>query len=101
MATRSETDSMGAIESTPRATGRADPALARDFRIGGERMPHEIIHALAQIKKASALVNRDLGLLPDAKAQLIVAAADEVLDGQHADEFPLVCGRPAAGRRAT
>src|SRR5882757_1413545 len=98
MATRSETDSMGAIEvDAARYWGAQTQRSLENFRIGGERMPYEIIHALATIKKASALVNRDLGLLADAKAQLIVAAADEVLAGQHDDEFPLVVWQTGSG----
>jgi fumarate hydratase class II len=98
MATRSETDSMGAIEvDAARYWGAQTQRSLENFRIGGERMPHEIIHALATIKKASALVNRDLDLLADAKAQLIIAAADEVLDGALDDEFPLVVWQTGSG----
>ncbi|HET9623334.1 MAG TPA: class II fumarate hydratase [Kofleriaceae bacterium] len=98
MATRSETDSMGAIEvEAARYWGAQTQRSLENFRIGGERMPHEIIHALATIKKASALVNRDLGLLAADKATLIVAAADEVLDGAHDDEFPLVVWQTGSG----
>ncbi|HEX4418410.1 MAG TPA: lyase family protein, partial [Kofleriaceae bacterium] len=98
MATRTETDSMGAIEvDAARYWGAQTQRSLENFRIGGERMPHEIIHALAMIKKASAEVNRDLGLLADAKARLITAAADEVLDGMHDDEFPLVVWQTGSG----
>jgi fumarate hydratase class II len=98
MATRTETDSMGAIEvDAARYWGAQTQRSLENFRIGGERMPHEIIHALATIKKASAEVNRDLGLLADAKARLIAAAADEVLDGLHDDEFPLVVWQTGSG----
>src|SRR5215212_8151262 len=98
MATRIETDSMGAIEvDAARYWGAQTQRSLENFRIGGERMPHEIIHALATIKKASAQVNRELGLLADDKAGLIVAAADEVLDGRHDDEFPLVVWQTGSG----
>jgi fumarate hydratase class II len=98
MATRTETDSMGAIEvDADRYWGAQTQRSLENFRIGGERMPPEIIHALALIKKASALVNRDLGLLADDNAALITAAADEVLDGQHDDEFPLVVWQTGSG----
>ena len=98
MATRSETDSMGAIEvDAARYWGAQTQRSLENFRIGGERMPHEIIHALATIKKASAMVNRDLALLADEKAKLIIAAADEVLDGKHDDEFPLVVWQTGSG----
>jgi fumarate hydratase, class II len=98
MATRSETDSMGAIEvDAERYWGAQTQRSLEHFRIGGERMPRELIHALAAIKKASALVNRDLGLLPADKAQLIVAAADEVLRGALDGEFPLVVWQTGSG----
>ena len=77
MATRTETDSMGAIEvDAARYWGAQTQRSLENFRIGTERMPRELVAALALIKKASAEVNRDLGLLPEAKAKLIVAAAD-------------------------
>src|SRR5689334_3983126 len=69
MATRTETDSMGPIEvDDARYWGAQTQRSLENFRIGGERMPRELVLALATIKKASALVNRELGLLPDDKA---------------------------------
>jgi fumarate hydratase class II len=98
MATRTETDSMGAIEvDAARYWGAQTQRSLENFRIGGERMPRELIHALATIKKASALVNRDLGLLAEDKARLIVAAADEVVRGDHDGEFPLVVWQTGSG----
>jgi fumarate hydratase, class II len=98
MATRTETDSMGPIEvDDARYWGAQTQRSLENFRIGGERMPREIVHALAAIKKASALVNRDLGLLPGDKARLIVAAADEVLRGDLDGEFPLVVWQTGSG----
>jgi fumarate hydratase class II len=98
MATRTETDSMGPIEvDDARYWGAQTQRSLENFRIGDERMPRELVHALATIKKASALVNRDLGLLADAKAQPIVAAADEVLRGDHDGEFPLVVWQTGSG----
>ena len=98
MATRTETDSMGAIEvDAARYWGAQTQRSLQNFRIGSERMPRELVHALAAIKKASALVNRDLGLLPDDKARLIAAAADEVLRGELDGEFPLVVWQTGSG----
>jgi fumarate hydratase, class II len=98
MGTRTETDSMGSIEvDDARYWGAQTQRSLENFRIGEERMPRELVHALAIIKKASALVNRDLGLLTDDKARLIVAAADEVLGGDHDDEFPLVVWQTGSG----
>jgi fumarate hydratase class II len=98
MATRIETDSLGPIEvDEARYWGAQTQRSLENFRIGGERMPRELIHALATIKKASAQVNADLGLLPEDKARLIGAAADEVIRGERDDEFPLVVWQTGSG----
>jgi fumarate hydratase class II len=98
MATRIEQDSMGPIEvDEARYWGAQTERSRQNFRIGGERMPREIIHALALIKQAAALVNRDLGLLPDDKARLIEQAAREILAGERDDEFPLVVWQTGSG----
>jgi fumarate hydratase class II len=89
---------MGPIEvDSARYWGAQTQRSLDNFRIGGERMPRELVHALALIKKASALVNRDLGLLSDAKAMLITAAADEVARGDLDGEFPLVVWQTGSG----
>jgi fumarate hydratase class II len=96
--TRTETDSLGPIEvPADRLWGAQTERSRQNFRISGERMPEALIHALALIKKAAALVNRDLGLLDPGKAGAIVAAADEVLAGRHPDEFPLVVWQTGSG----
>src|SRR3954468_5059535 len=98
MATRSETDSMGSIEvPAERYWGAQTQRSLENFRIGDERMPRELIYALATIKKASAQVNRELGLLAEDKARLIAAAADEVVRGDLDDEFPLVVWQTGSG----
>ncbi|HEU4728330.1 MAG TPA: class II fumarate hydratase [Kofleriaceae bacterium] len=98
MVTRTETDSMGPIEvDDARYWGAQTQRSLENFRIGVERMPLEIIHALALIKKASAEVNRDLGLLPADKARVIVAACDEVRRGDHDGEFPLAVWQTGSG----
>ena len=68
-----------------------------NFAIGTEKMPPELIGALAVIKKASALVNHELGLLAADKACWIEAAADEVIRGDHAGEFPLAVWQTGSG----
>src|SRR4029079_2043395 len=68
-----------------------------NFRISGERMPSTLIRALAQVKRAAAVVNRGLGVLDQEKAQAIVAAADEVIAGRHDGEFPLVVWQTGSG----
>jgi fumarate hydratase class II len=101
MATRTETDSMGPIEvDAERYWGAQTQRSLENFRIGTERMPREVIYALALIKKASALVNRDLGLLSDAKAQWIATAADEVARGDLDAEFPLVVWQTGSGTQS-
>ncbi|MGN6104701.1 MAG: class II fumarate hydratase [Kofleriaceae bacterium] len=98
MATRIETDSMGPIEvDEARYWGAQTQRSLQNFRIGDERMPRALIEALAMIKKASARVNHELGLLPADKAALIGAAADDVLHGALADEFPLVVWQTGSG----
>src|SRR6185503_12027439 len=98
MATRIETDSFGPIEvDANRYWGAQTERSRRNFRIGRDKMPIEIIHALALVKKASALVNRELELLPDQIADAIVDAADEVLAGKLDGEFPLRVWQTGSG----
>src|SRR5206468_7278621 len=67
--------------------------------ISGERQPREIIRALVQVKRAAAVVNHLLGLMPQDKAGAIMAACDEVLEGKHDEEFPLVVWQTGSGTR--
>ncbi len=67
------------------------------FKISGERMPPELIAALALVKRAAAVVNAGLGQLDARKAEAIVQAADEVIAGRHAGEFPLVIWQTGSG----
>jgi fumarate hydratase class II len=68
-----------------------------NFRIGTERMPLELVRALALVKKVAALVNRELGLLEPRLAEAIVEAADEVIAGRLDGEFPLVVWQTGSG----
>ena len=98
MTTRSESDSMGTVEvEDARYWGAQTQRSIENFRIGIEKMPPSLIGALATIKKASALVNQDLGLLPAELATLIAQAADEVVAGRHEGEFPLVVWQTGSG----
>ena len=98
MRTRTEHDSMGALEvPADHLWGAQTQRSLQNFAISGELMPREIIHALAQVKRAAATVNLGLGLLDSQKAHAIEAAADEVLAGQHAGEFPLVVWQTGSG----
>ena len=96
--TRTEHDSFGAI-AVPgdRLWGAQTQRSLQYFDISGERMPPELIRALAQVKRAAAVVNQRLGLLDAHKAHAIVAAADEVIAGQHAGDFPLVVWQTGSG----
>ncbi|MCC2676426.1 MAG: fumC [Ramlibacter sp.] len=98
MSTRIEHDTFGPIQvPADRLWGAQTQRSLQNFDISGERQPREIIRALVQIKRSSAVVNHLLGLLDQQKAAAIVAAADEVLQGQHADEFPLVVWQTGSG----
>src|SRR5262245_38568400 len=89
--TRTETDSMGAIEvPADRYWGAQTQRSLEHFKIGGERFPREMIRALGLIKKACARVNQELGLLDADRARAITLAADEVIAGALDDHFPLV-----------
>ena len=99
--TRTEKDSFGAIEvPAERLWGAQTERSRRFFRISDDRMPPEVIHALALVKKAAAAVNAELGLLEGAKAQAIQRAADEVLAEQHEQEFPLVVWQTGSGTQS-
>ena len=96
--TRTEHDTFGSIEvPSNRLWGAQTQRSLQNFDISGEQQPREIIRALAQVKRASAAVNHALGLQDAAKTKAIIAAADEVIAGQHADEFPLVVWQTGSG----
>ena len=113
---RLERDSMGLVEvEQSRLWGAQTQRSLDNFRIGADRMPLAVVYALARIKKAAALVNRDLGLLPPPPsgkpgkpghvsqaglahmAEAIARAADEVLAGLHDDHFPLSVWQTGSG----
>jgi fumarate hydratase class II len=96
--TRTEKDTMGTIEvPADRYWGAQTQRSLEHFRIGDDHFPREIVRALGILKKACALVNRELGLLPDDKARAIVAAADEVIDGRLDAHFPLSVWQTGSG----
>src|SRR5260221_13609241 len=100
-ATRMEKDTFGPIEvPADRYWGAQTQRSLQHFKISGETMPPALIHALALVKKACALVNVELGVLDAKKGRAIVAAADEVLAGGHEREFPLVIWQTGSGTRA-
>ena len=98
MNTRIETDTMGPIEvPADRYWGAQTQRSLEHFKIGGERFPREFIRALGLVKKACAMVNRELGLLPADEADAIIRAADEVIEGKLEDDFPLVVWQTGSG----
>ena len=99
--TRTEYDSFGPIEVPASALWGAQTARSlRFFAIGEQRMPLEVIHALARIKWAAACVNRDLGLLEAGKAEAIADAARRVADGELDAEFPLSVWQTGSGTQS-
>jgi fumarate hydratase class II len=98
MNTRIERDTFGPIAvPADRLWGAQTQRSLQNFDISGERQAPELIRALAQVKRASAVVNHALGLQDEAKTKAIVAAADEVIEGRHAGEFPLVVWQTGSG----
>ena len=98
MSHRIEHDTFGPVQvPAGRLWGAQTQRSLQNFAISGERQPRELIRALVQVKRASAVVNHLLGLLDQKKAAAIVAAADEVLAGRHDEEFPLVVWQTGSG----
>jgi len=96
--TRTERDSFGNIDvPADRLWGAQTQRSLRYFAISAERMPHALILALAMVKRAAAVANRQLGELESPVADAIIAAADEVIAGGHADEFPLSVWQTGSG----
>lgn len=96
--TRTESDTMGTVEvPSDRYWGAQTQRSLENFRIGGERMPLEVIRAMAVVKAASAEVNGALGLLPAEKVAWIVRAAEEVIAGKLDEHFPLVVWQTGSG----
>ncbi len=95
---RTETDSMGEIKvPADKYYGAQTARSLMNFKIGGDRFPRELIRALGILKKAAALTNKELGILPAEKADLIVKAADEVIEGKLDEHFPLVVWQTGSG----
>ncbi|MGO4872531.1 MAG: class II fumarate hydratase [Roseiarcus sp.] len=96
--TRTETDSFGPIEvAADKLWGAQTQRSLENFRIGDERMPLPLIHALGLVKQAAAIVNGELGLLAPQIAQAIAQAAEEVASGRRDAEFPLSLWQTGSG----
>ncbi|MDH5491478.1 MAG: class II fumarate hydratase [Myxococcales bacterium] len=101
MSMRTESDSMGPVEvPTDRYYGAQTMRSRMNFRIGEERMPTEIVAAFGVLKKAAALANHELGNLEPEILELIVRAADEVIEGKLDDHFPLVVWQTGSGTQS-
>lgn len=95
---RAERDSLGQVlVEIDKYWGAQTQRSLENFRIGNRKMPMEIIRAYAIIKKAAAMANADLGVLPPEKRDLIVKVADEILAGELDDQFPLVVWQTGSG----
>jgi fumarate hydratase class II len=95
---RVEKDSIGEIEvEEGKYWGAQTERSHRNFRIGGQRMPIQVIHALAIIKKAAAMVNCELGRLPQEKKEVIARVCDEIIAGKLDNHFPLVVWQTGSG----
>ena len=101
MATRTESDSMGTIEvPADRYYGAQTMRSRVNFAIGEERMPREVVRAFGVLKKAAAMTNCALGNLEEDLKDLIVRAADEVIEGALDDHFPLVVWQTGSGTQS-
>jgi fumarate hydratase class II len=99
--TRRETDSLGEIEvPAERYWGAETQRSLRHFSIGASRIPIEVVHALAIVKKAAARANRELGELGERESDLISQAADEIIAGDLDGEFPLHVFMTGSGTQA-
>jgi len=99
--TRTESDSLGTIEvPADRYWGAQTERSRHHFAIGDDRMPVEVVRAFGLLKKACALVNAELGRLDRRHAELIVRAADEVIEGKLDDHFPLVVWQTGSGTQS-
>ena len=100
-ATRTESDTFGPIEvPAHRYWGAQTQRSIQNFKIGTDRMPAPLVHALGLVKQAAALVNKDLGGLDARVADAIAESAAEVVAGRHDDEFPLVVYQTGSGTQS-
>ncbi len=95
---RKERDSIGLVEVPADVYwGAQTQRSLQNFKIGGQKMPLEIIRAFAVLKKAAALTNAELGALPQEKADTIAKVCDEIAEGKLDDQFPLVVWQTGSG----
>ncbi|WP_343314831.1 class II fumarate hydratase [Brucella sp. BE17] len=100
-ATRTETDTFGPIDvPTDRYWGAQTQRSLQNFKIGGERLPLPLVHALGVVKRAAAETNIALGKLDPVLGQVIAVAASEVIEGKLDDHFPLVVWQTGSGTQS-
>jgi fumarate hydratase class II len=98
---RKEKDSMGFIDvPADKYWGAQTQRSAENFKIGGHRMPKEIINAFAVLKMAAAQANFDLGVLPEEKKVIIEKVCQEIMSGKLDDQFPLVVWQTGSGTQS-
>lgn len=95
---RTERDTFGELQvPADKYWGAQTQRSLQNFKIGGDRMPLQVVYGLARIKKAAAQVNAELGTLSEAKAKAIAEAADEIVQGKLDEHFPLVVWQTGSG----
>ncbi|WP_096549890.1 class II fumarate hydratase [Ureibacillus thermosphaericus] len=98
---RIEKDTLGEVRVPANKIWGAQTQRSKEnFQIGDEKMPIEVIRALAILKKSAAIANKKLNKLPPAKADAIISAADEILEGKWDDQFPLVVWQTGSGTQS-
>ncbi|MGB3016291.1 MAG: class II fumarate hydratase [Ignavibacteria bacterium] len=101
MSHRIEHDTMGEVKvPADKLWGAQTQRSKENFRIGNSRMPLEVIYAFSILKKAAALANMKCGVLSAEKAEQIGKVCDEILEGKHDDEFPLVIWQTGSGTQS-
>lgn len=98
---RIEKDTMGEVEvPADKYWGAQTERSRNNFKIGEQKMPHEVIKGFAYLKKAAAITNEELGVLDKEKASLIGQVCDEILEGKLDDNFPLVVWQTGSGTQS-
>src|ERR1700723_2651430 len=98
---RIEKDTMGPVQiPADKMWGAQTERSRNNFKIGGNKMPIEVIYAFAILKKAAAQANQELGALPKEKCDIISKVCDEILAGKLDNEFPLVVWQTGSGTQS-
>ena len=98
---RKEKDSLGYVDvPADKYWGAQTQRSFQNFKIGGQKMPEEVIKAFAILKKAAAITNAELGVLPEDKRDIIMKVADEISAGKLDDQFPLVVWQTGSGTQS-